>query len=100
MILSDDCDDWPKPGPNKPAPAWNEYKQLEQAVNDYLDRESEDLSWNDIWRALAAIMGEYQQDSLVVSFDFSQSAEMPCVHRLITGGEECTSAEKTWLGGA
>lgn len=39
-------------------------------------------------------MDGYQQDTLVVSFDFSQSAEMPCVHRLITGGEECTSAEK------
>jgi hypothetical protein len=44
--------------------------------------------------------GEYQQDTFFVSFDLSQPAEMPCIRRLITGGEECTCAEKAWIGGA
>jgi len=52
--------DWPTLGPNEPVPVWEEYKQLRDAVHDYLDHEPDDPQWLDIWRALAAIMGEYQ----------------------------------------
>ena len=48
--------DWPTPGPNEPVPAWPEYKQLRDAVKDYLDHEPDDPGWNDIWRALGAVM--------------------------------------------
>lgn len=46
------CRHLPTPGPSRPTRRWNEYDQLEQAVNDYLDHEPEDPVWNDIWRAL------------------------------------------------
>jgi len=92
--MTDERDDRPRPGPNKPVPAWDEYEQLEQAVNNYLNHEPDDPSWNDIWRALAAIMGEYQRDAFVDAFDLAQPAETPCVRRLITGEEECTCHEK------
>ena len=94
MTMTDERDDRPRPGPNKPVPACDEYEQLEQAVNNYLNHEPDDPSWNDIWRALAAIMGEYQRDAFVDAFDLAQPAETPCVRRLITGEEECTCHEK------
>jgi len=50
-------DDLPTPGPNEPIPSWPEYEQLREAIHDYLDHDPDDPKWNDIWRALAAIMG-------------------------------------------
>jgi hypothetical protein len=75
MTSSDDRDDWPTPGPNEPVPAWDEYDQLKEAVHDYLDHEPDNPQWNDIWRALAAIMGEFQRDAFVQAFDLDESAE-------------------------
>jgi hypothetical protein len=82
-------DDWPTPGPNEPVPAWPEYEQLREAVRDYLDHEPRDPQWQDIWRALAAIMGEYQRDAFVQAFDVDGPAEQACIRRLITGEAEC-----------
>jgi len=81
--------DWPTPGPNEPVPAWDEYKQLREVVNDYLDHQPDDPAWDDIWRALGAIMGEYQRDAFVEAFDIDEPAETACIRRLITGEAEC-----------
>jgi hypothetical protein len=81
--------DFPTPGPNEPVPAWPEYRQLREAVNDYLDHEPDDPQWADIWKALAAIMGEYQRDAFVQAFDLDEPAEQACIRRLITGDDEC-----------
>jgi len=78
-------DNWPTPGPNEPIPSWNEYEQLREAVNAYLDHEPDDPKWNDIWRALAAIMGEYQRDQFVEAFDLDEPAETASIRPLITG---------------
>ena len=76
-------------GPNPPVPRWDEYKQLEEAVHDYLDHDPPDPAWDDIWRALAAVLGEYQRDTFLEAFDLAEPAETPCIRRLITGEEEC-----------
>ncbi|EMA66211.1 hypothetical protein C462_16301 [Halorubrum distributum JCM 13916] len=80
-------DNWPTPGANDPLPSWTEYKQLRDAVKDYLDHEPDDPAWNDIWRALGAIMGEYQRDAFAQAFDLGEPAEQACIRRLITGDE-------------
>ena len=79
----------PTTGPNKPVPAWDEYEQLREAVHNYLDHEPDDPKWSDIWRALAAIMGEYQRNQFVNAFDLDEPAETACIRRLITGDNEC-----------
>jgi hypothetical protein len=82
-------DSLPTPGPNPPVPAWPEYEQLREAVDAYLDHEPEDPAWSDIWRALGAIMGEYQRDAFVEAFDLDGVAETACIRRLVTGEDEC-----------
>ena len=82
-------DDLPTPGPNPPVPSWEEYDQLREAVEDYLGHQPDDPAWNDIWRALGAIMGEYQRDAFLEAFDVDERAENACVRRLISGEEEC-----------
>jgi hypothetical protein len=82
-------DDFPTPGPNPPVPSWEEYDQLREAVEDYLDHQPDDPTWNDIWRALGAIMGEYQRDALIEAFGVDERAESACVRRLITDEDEC-----------
>jgi hypothetical protein len=82
-------DDRPTPGPNEPVPSWEEYRQLRDAVHNYLDHEPDDPKWEDIWRALAAIMGEYQRDAFITAFNLDESAETACIRRLITGEDEC-----------
>lgn len=77
--------DRPNPGPNHPVPSWDEFEQLADAVDAYLDHSPADPAWDDIWRALGAIMGEYQRDAFVDAFDLSEPAEKPCIGRLITG---------------
>lgn len=79
----------PTPGPNEPVPTWDEYRQLREAVHDYLDHDPDDPAWADIWRALGAIMGEYQRDAFVQAFDLTEPAEQACIRRLITGEGEC-----------
>jgi hypothetical protein len=76
------------PGFAEPVPAWDKYRRLHQAVQDYLDHEPEDPAWNDIWRALGAIMGQYQRDAFAQAFDLDEPAEQACIRCLITG-EEC-----------
>ena len=78
----------PTPGPSEPVPAWDEYRQLREAVHDYLDHEPDDPAWNNIWRALGAIMGEYQRDAFLEAFDLDERAETACIRRLIIGKEE------------
>lgn len=83
----------PSPGPNKPVPSWDEYRQLEEAVVGYLDHTPDDPVWDDIWRALASIMGEYQRDAFVDAFELAEPAAKPCIRRLITGEAECVCHE-------
>ena len=80
---------WPTPGPNPPLPSWDEYNQLRESIHNYLDHDPDDPAWNDIWRALGAIMGEYQRDAFVQAFDLDGPAEQACIRRLITGESEC-----------
>jgi hypothetical protein len=80
-------DGLPTPGPNEPVPAWDEYRQLREAVHDYLDHDPDDPAWDDIWRALGAIMGEYQRDAFAQAFDLDEPAEQACIRRLITGDD-------------
>ncbi|ELY48920.1 hypothetical protein C495_01060 [Natronorubrum sulfidifaciens JCM 14089] len=53
----------------------------------YLNHEPDDPAWNDIWRALGAIMGESQRDAFLDAFDIDEAAETACIRRLITGEE-------------
>lgn len=90
-------EDVPTPGPSCPVPSWDEFDQLREAVLDYLDHEPSDPAWDDIWRALAAIMGEHQRDAFMQAFDLEAVAEKPCIRRLITGEDECTCHEtRSW----
>jgi len=84
-----DSNDLPTSGPNEPVPSWPKYQQLCEAVQDYLNHTPDDPTWNDIWRALAAIMGEYQRDAFLEAFDLNGQAKKPCICRLITGEDEC-----------
>lgn len=81
--------DWLTPGQNELVPVWDEYKQLKEAVNNYLDHEPEDPAWNNIWRAFGAIIGEYQANPFAQAFDLDETAEHACICRLITGDTEC-----------
>lgn len=83
-----DDNDWPTPGVYEP-PAWDEYRQLREAVHDYLDHEPDDPKWNNIWQALAAILSAHQRDAFVNAFELTEPAERACVRRLITGSEKC-----------
>ena len=69
--------DRPTSGANQPIPSWREYDQLEAALHDYLDHEPDDPAWDDIWRALAAVLGEYQRDVFIEAFDLAEPAETP-----------------------
>jgi len=90
-------DDLPNPGPNQPVPSWDEFDQLRTAVRDYLNHDPDDPAWDDIWRALASIMGEYQRDAFIQSFGVEKPADRPCIRRLITGEEECTCHDsRSW----
>ena len=82
-------EDLPTPSPNEPVPAWAEYEQLREAIHGYLDHEPNDPAWNDIWRALGAIIGESQRDAFVEAFDLDEPADTAYVGRLITGEDEC-----------
>jgi len=92
--MTDHHENWPTPGSNRPVPQWDEYERLEQAIHDYLNHEPDDPRWNDIWRALGSILGEYHRDRFVDAFDLAEPAEMPCIRRLITGEDECTCHER------
>ena len=65
MTQNTDRTNWPTLGPNEPVPAWDEYRQLREAIQGYLDHKPDDPAWNDIWRALGAIIGEYQRNVFV-----------------------------------
>jgi hypothetical protein len=85
----DGREQWPTPGPNEPLSPSPEYDQLRDAVYEYLDHDPEDPQWADIWKALAAMMGEYQRDAFAQAFTVDEPAEKPCIRRLITGENEC-----------
>jgi|APHM01.1.fsa_nt_gi hypothetical protein len=84
-------DDRPSPAVYEP-PAWDEYRQLRRAVHDYLDHDPDDSEWDDIWRALAAILSASQRESFVEAFGLAEPADRACMHRLITGEAECSCA--------
>lgn len=44
-----------------------------------------DPAWDDIWRELGAIIGEYQRDAFVEVFGVDVPAKMACIRRLIVG---------------
>ena len=88
-MTDDDRADRSTPGPNQPVPSWPEYDQLRTVLHEYLDHEPDDPVWDDIWRALAAILGESQRDAFIQAFDLAEPAETPCIRRLITGADEC-----------
>ncbi len=77
------------PGPNEPIPSWPEYEQLREAIQNYLNHDPDDPKWSDIWRALGAIMGEYQRDRFLDAHGLDRPAETPCIARLIDGCDEC-----------
>jgi hypothetical protein len=79
----------PTPGPNAPVPSWREFNELREAIHQYLDHPPEDPKFADIWRALGAIMGEYQRDAFVDAHDLDGPAETACIARLIDRYEEC-----------
>lgn len=79
----------PTPGPTAPTPSWPAYDRLEAALEAYLDHEPDDPAWTDVWRAVAAILGEYQRDAFVQAFDLDEPADTPCIQQLITGTETC-----------
>ena len=85
MFDEESSRDLPTPGPNPPVPRWGEYEYLEAALHDYLEHEPEDPVWNDIWRALGAILGKYQRDAFLETFGLVEPAETACIRRLITG---------------
>ncbi|MDB2243022.1 hypothetical protein [Halorubrum ezzemoulense] len=89
MTEDSDNPNWPTPGPNEPVPSWPKYRQLRDAIHDYLDHEPDDPTWSDIWRAVGSIMGEYQRDAFAQAFDLDKPAEQACIRRLITGDEKC-----------
>ncbi len=86
---SDDRNDWPTSGPNEPVPTWDEYDQLKEAVHDYLDHDPDEPGFSNIWRALGAILGEYQRDAFAAAHDLAGPAETACIARLIDGRDEC-----------
>jgi hypothetical protein len=84
-----------KIGPDHPTHQWPEYRQLREAVNGYLNHEPDDPRYNDIWRALGAMLAEYQRDRFIDGWNLSEPAETACVRRLITGESECT-CNRSW----
>lgn len=82
-------DNYPTPGPNEPVPSWDEYRRLREAVHQYLDHDPDNPAWDDIWRAVGAILGEYQRDAFIDAFGVAERADHACIRRLITGEEEC-----------
>jgi hypothetical protein len=85
--MTDDSDPiWPTPGPNRPTIPSDEYRQLEQAVNDYLDADDTERP---IRHALGAILGEYKRDRFAAAHDLDRPAEQACIRRLITGEDSC-----------
>lgn len=66
-----------------------EYSQLRDAIHAYLDHDPDDLAWADIWRAVGAIMGEYQRDTFVEAVDVDESAKQASIRPLITGENDC-----------
>lgn len=89
MTEQDDSPERPTPGLKESVPSWLEYGQIQGAIHDYLDHEPDNPQWQDIWRALEAIMGVYQRDAFVEAFDVDDPAEKVCLRRLITGKTEC-----------
>ncbi len=83
-----DRDERPSPGQYEPPP-WEEYRQLRQAIHEYIDHDPDDPEWEDIWRALAAIMSAYQRQQFLQAFGLDEPAEVASIRRLITGGDEC-----------
>ena len=82
-------DSKPSPVPNRPVPAWGESEALEEALQKYLDHDPPDPTYRDVWRAIATIPGEYQRDAFINAFGLDNTAERPCIRRLITGEKEC-----------
>ena len=79
-----------KIGPNHPTHQWPEYRQLREAVNDYLNHDPDDPRYNDIWRALGAILAEYQRDRFIDEWYLSEPAATACVRCLVTGDSNFT----------
>lgn len=88
LTQNHNSDSWPTPGPNEPVPSWEEYNQLRDAIHDYLDHDPDNPAWADIWRAVGAIMGEYQRDAFVKAFDVDEPAKQASIRPLITGEDD------------
>lgn len=63
----------PTLGLSVPIPSWDEYAALKTALEAYLDHGPEDAAWDGIWRALAAILDEYQLGGRSVAHSTSPS---------------------------
>ncbi|RJX47487.1 hypothetical protein [Halonotius pteroides] len=83
-------------GPHPPDYKWPEYRQLEEAVEAYLDHDADDPRYDNIWRALGAILGGYQRDVFIDAFDLAEPADSACIRRLITGDGECSCSVRSW----
>lgn len=87
-MTDNDHDDiiWPTPGPNRPTVPSDEWRQLEQAIDDYL--ESDDTS-RPLKHALGAALGEHKRDRFVEAHELDEPADTACIRRLITGEDSC-----------
>lgn len=80
---------WPEQGPNPPTFPSAEYGELSEAIQNYLEHSHDDPKWDDIWRAIAVILGEHQRDRFTDAFDLVQPAERACIAPLISDADEC-----------
>lgn len=81
-----------------PTGPWQDPQTNEVDVSTtHNDHEPDNPRWDDIWRALGAILGEYQRDRFVDAFELAGQAEVPCIRRLITNESECPCHEtRSW----
>lgn len=87
------CHDRPTPGPSPQGEfeKSEEYKQLEQAIRDYINTDPDDtgIGIRSIWDVFAHVMGGYQRDRFVEAYNLDEPADKACIGRLISGHDEC-----------
>ena len=78
--------DWPTSGFHPPVGPYEEYRELEQTIADYVnaaDREAQ------VERAIAALLWERRRDRFASAHGVSAPAKTACIARLIGGHNEC-----------
>ena len=83
---NDQRDRWPTAGFHPPVGPRDEYQQLAQAIDRYLEAADRD---SQVERALAAIRWQDRRERFVSSHNLSEPAETACLARLIGGYDDC-----------